>query len=72
MSVIHGAFFADNKIDGYEFKELTIEDLSRMIKPVGILKKIKRIVEKVNHACNDISTMQLIQTLACRNCKMNG
>lgn len=26
-------FAVDNKIDGYEFKELTIEDLSRMIKP---------------------------------------
>lgn len=37
----------DNKIDGFEFTELTVEDLTRIVKPVGILKKIKRIVERV-------------------------
>ena len=46
-------FFVDNRIDGYEFKELTIEDLTKMIKPVGILKKIKRIIETVSHAVHD-------------------
>ena len=46
-------FAVDNKIDGYEFKDLTIEDLSRMIKPVGILKKIKRIIEKVSHCMRE-------------------
>ena len=66
------SFFADNEIDGYEFKELTIEDLSRMIKPVGIMKKIKRIVEKVSHACNYISVMQWRFSVQSRNCKMNG
>ena len=45
-------------IDGYEFTELTIEDLTRIVKPVGVLKKIKRIVERV---CSPV----LIQEVVC-------
>ena len=45
--VNHILICTENMIDGYEFTQLTIEDLLGMIKPVGIVKKIRRIVEKV-------------------------
>lgn len=36
-------FYAENKIDGESFLELSEEDIKTMVKPLGIVKKILRL-----------------------------
>ena len=40
---------ADNFIDGEEFFKLSADEISKMVMPIGLVKKIARLVMKVFH-----------------------
>ncbi len=45
------SFITENQIDGESFLELTESDIKELVKPLGVVKKIIRLVREVrSHA----------------------
>ena len=55
VQFVHGFFLLlpiDNEIDGECFIELSDAEVKELIKPLGIAKKVIRIIKEVSNLCS--------------------
>lgn len=52
--------FAENKIDGETFLELSEDDVKSLVKPLGVVKKILRLQKPLLPVCSSFNIHELI------------